>query len=113
MIVLVKYPSDGNKKQKVYRAVTRAITSGAVQKDVSVVLELEETLANVLQTYCKKDGAIFEILGTETQVDPKLQAKFDLQSKILLWLAQREKSTLFKVVFELGLSKEQLQEALK
>ena len=111
MITLIKYPQDQAQKQKVYRAVNKALYTDALQKDVSVVLETDKRTAVDLLEVCKENDAEIEIIDTEAQADPKLQAKLDIQSKLLYWIVDHNRKIVEDAVMSLDLTKEELQEA--
>ena len=111
--MLIKYPEAQDRKQKVYRAVNYAVECGAEKKDVSVVLDVDRQFASFLKDVGQEWGAEVEVFDTPAQDTQGLHRKIDLQAKILLWLVRNERSHLLQAIESLGLTKEEMEAALR
>ena len=73
MILLIKYPVNQVKKQRIYDAIKRFPVA---KKEISVVLEANKEITNILKEICEKNGATIEIIDTKNSILKKLLQVF-------------------------------------
>ena len=113
MITTIKYPDEQDQKQKVYRAIKGAIKEGAQKLDVSVVLKIEDSNADILKSICEDSGAEVNLFDCNNSNDDQQQQIIEIQNKLLTYLVRNHHKLVLDAMESFGLTLNELKEVLK